>query len=210
MSSVQSGTLWYASVHFGTLRQKGANMTFSEFVNRLHVIIGGGENTVAFTRSMLDAITTEEANELLKKYKNDAYKSYFNGNRSIGNFAKELTPYIEPEVFASFIADLPSDALREALCKEFADILPYATPFTIDKELSSLFADILRAEISTKRKAPQRQISEEQKESSDNGRTTVLDDWDNKITVIHHQTNVVQSGTNNVNLTNNGTMTFNL
>ena len=185
-------------------------MTFSEFVNRLHGIIGGGENTVAFTRSMLDAITTEEANELLKKYKNDAYKSYFNGNRSIGNFAKELTPYIEPEVFASFIADLPSDALREALCKEFSDILPDATPFTIDKDLSSLFADILRVEVSTKRKAPRRQISEEQKETSNNGKTTILDDWDNKITVIHHQTNVVQSGTNNINLTNNGTMTFNL
>ena len=185
-------------------------MTFSEFVNRLHGIIGGGENTVAFTRSILDAITTEEADELLKKYKNDAYKSYFNGNRSIGNFAKELAPYIEPEVFASFIADLPSDALRETLCKEFAGILPDATPFTIDKELSSLFADILREEASTKRKAPQRQISEEQKEFSNNGRTTVLDDRNNKITVIHHQTNVVQNGTNNVNLTNNGTMTFNL
>lgn len=185
-------------------------MTFSEFVNRLHGIIGGGENTVAFTRSILDAITTEEADELLKKYKNDAYKSYFNGNRSIGNFAKELAPYIEPEVFASFIADLPSDALRETLCKEFAGILPDATPFTIDKELSSLFADILREEASTKRKAPQRQISEEQKEFSNNGRTTVLDDRNNEITVIHHQTNVVQNGTNNVNLTNNGTMTFNL
>ena len=197
-------------VRFGTLRQKGANMTFSEFVNRLHNIIGGGENTVAFTRSMLDAITTEEADELLKKYKNDAYKSYFNGNRSIGNFAKELAPYIEPELFASFIADLPSDALRETLCKEFSDILPVATPFTIDKDLSSLFADVLRKEASTKRKAPQRQISEEQKEFSNNGRTTALDDRDNKITVIHHQTNVVQNGTNNVNLTNNGTMTFNL
>lgn len=185
-------------------------MTFSEFVNRLHVIIGGGENTVAFTRSLLDAITTEEADELLKKYKNDAYKSYFNGNRSIGNFAKELAPYIEPEIFASFIANLPSDALRETLCKAFSDILPDATPFTIDKELSSLFADILREEASTKRKAPQRRISEEQKETSNNGKKTVLDDRDNKITVIHHQTNVVQNGTNNINLTNNGTMTFNL
>ena len=30
-----------------------------------------------------------------------------------------------------------------------------------------------------------------------------------KITVIHQQTNVVQNGENNFNLTNNGTMNFN-
>ena len=32
---------------------------------------------------------------------------------------------------------------------------------------------------------------------------------DKKITVIQHQTNVVQNGENNFNLTNNGTMNFN-
>jgi len=32
---------------------------------------------------------------------------------------------------------------------------------------------------------------------------------DKKITVIQHQTNVVQNGDNNVNVTNNGTMNFN-
>lgn len=203
------GTLWYASVHFGTLRQKGANMTFSEFVNRLYPIIGGGENNAAFTKSMLASITTEEADEVLDKYKSDTYKSYFNGNRSIGRFATRLAPYIEPEEFAAYIADL-QDASRDALCKEFCDVLSDATPFTIEKDLSSLFADILRKEAATKEKPLQSKISEGQQKYTDDERTTVLDDWDNKITVIHHQTNVVQSGTNNVNLTNNGTITFNL
>ena len=36
------------------------------------------------------------------------------------------------------------------------------------------------------------------------------DKEDKKITVIRHQTNVVQNGENNINLTNNGTINFNL
>ncbi len=36
------------------------------------------------------------------------------------------------------------------------------------------------------------------------------DNKDKKITVIQHQTNVVQNGENNFNLTNNGTLNFNL
>lgn len=35
------------------------------------------------------------------------------------------------------------------------------------------------------------------------------DKEEKKITVIQHQTNVVQNGENNINLTNNGTMNFN-
>ena len=35
------------------------------------------------------------------------------------------------------------------------------------------------------------------------------DDGDKKTTVIHQQTNVVQNGGNNFNLTNNGTLNFN-
>ena len=71
-------------------------MTFAKFMNHLHPIIGEGERHVAFTKSMLASITTEKADEFLNDYKNDTYKSYFNENRSICNFATLLAPYIEP------------------------------------------------------------------------------------------------------------------
>ena len=185
-------------------------MTFTEFVSRLYPILGEGSSTHAFAKSILSFITTEAAAEILDKHTKDTYKSYFNGKRTVSKLAKELTPYIEPENFVSYIDELPSDALRDSLCKNFSDVLPDATPFTIDKELSSLFADVLREEASKTRKSPQKKSSEEPHEETDDGRITVLDETDNKITVIHHQTNVVQNGTNNVNLTNNGTMTLNL
>ncbi len=185
-------------------------MTFTEFVSRLYPILGEGSSTHAFAKSILSFITTEAAAEILDKHTKDTYKSYFNGKRTVSKLAKELTPYIEPENFVSYIDELPSDALRDSLCKNFSDVSPDATPFNIGEELSVVFASILRKEASKTRKSPQKKSSEEPHEETDDGRITVLDETDNKITVIHHQTNIVQNGTNNVNLTNNGTMTLNL
>lgn len=185
-------------------------MTFNEFIHRLHPILGDGSSIYAFTKSMLVSITTEDATEILDNRKEDTYKSYFNGNRSISKFAKELTPYIDPEEFSSYIAQLPSDAVREALCKKFSDVLPDSNPHKIDQEIANLFADVIREEASKTRKAPQREFSEGPHEKTNDGQPTVLDEPNNIMSVIHHQTNVVQNGTNNVNLTNNGKMTLNL
>ena len=188
-------------------------MTFSVFANRLYPIIGEGCRTDVFTKSLLASIT-EDAEEILDGYSKNTYKSYFNDTNSIQKFAKRIAMYVEPEAFVSYINNLPTDAVLYALCNSFSDIFPGADTQDIGEKLASLFADILREEAAKTRKSPQRKVSEGmheyEYEEADDGKTTVLDAKpEDKTTVIHQQPNVVQHGTNNLNLTNNGTMILN-
>lgn len=188
-------------------------MTFSVFANRLYPIIGEGCRTDVFTKSLLASIT-EDAEEILDGYSKNTYKSYFNDTNSIQKFAKKIAMYVEPEAFVSYINHLPTDAVLYALCNSFSDIFPGADTQDIGEKLASLFADILREEAAKTRKSPQRKVSEGmheyEYEEADDGKTTVLDaEPEDKTTVIHQQPNVVQHGTNNLNLTNNGTMILN-
>lgn len=186
-------------------------MTFSVFANRLYPIIGEGCRTDVFTKSLLASIT-EDAEEILDDYSKNTYKSYFNDTNSIQKFAKKIAMYVEPEAFVSYINHLPTDAVLYALCNSFSDIFPGANTQDIGEKLASLFADIIREEAAKTRKSPQRKVSEgmHEYEEADDGKTTVLDaEPEDKTTVIHQQPNVVQHGTNNLNLTNNGTMILN-
>ena len=188
-------------------------MTFSSFAKRLYPIVGEGCSTGAFTKSLLASIT-EDAEEILDGYSKNTYKSYFNDTNSIQKFAKRIAMYVEPEAFVSYINHLPTDAVLYALCNSFSDIFPGADTQDIGEKLASLFADIIREEAAKTRKSPQRKVSEGmheyEYEEADDGKTTVLDaEPEDKTTVIHQQPNVVQHGTNNLNLTNNGTMILN-
>ena len=188
-------------------------MTFSVFANRLYSIIGEGCRTDIFTKSLFASIT-EDAEEILDSYSKNTYKSYFNDTNSIQKFAKRIAMYVEPEAFVSYINHLPTDAVLYALCNSFSDIFPGADTQDIGEKLASLFADIIREEAAKTRKSPQRKVSEGmheyEYEEADDGKTTVLDaEPEDKTTVIHQQPNVVQHGTNNLNLTNNGTMILN-
>lgn len=184
-------------------------MTFSSFAKRLYPIVGEGCNTGAFTKSLLASIT-EDAEEILDGYSKNTYKSYFNDTNSIQKFAKRIAMYVEPEAFVSYINNLPTDAVLYALCNSFSDIFPDADTQDIAEKLASLFADILREEAAKTRKSSQKKISERIYEDADDGKTTILDaEPEDKTTVIHQQPNVVQNGTNNLNLTNNGTIILN-
>lgn len=184
-------------------------MTFSVFANRLYPIIGEGCRTDIFTKSLLASIT-EDAEEILDDYSKNTYKSYFNDTNSIQKFAKRIAMYVEPEAFVSYINHLPTDAVLYALCNSFSDIFPGADTQDIGEKLASLFANILREEAAKTRKSSQKKISERIYEDADDGKTTILDaEPDDKTTAIHQQPNVVQNGTNNLNLTNNGTIILN-
>lgn len=187
-------------------------MTFSSFAKRLYPIVGKGCSTGAFTKSLLASITTEHAEEILDSYTRSTYKSYFNDTKSLRQFAKKIAMYVEPEAFVSYINNLPTDAVLYALCNSFSDIFPDADTQDIAEKLASLFADILREEAAKTRKSPQKKLSEgmhEYKYAAD-GKTTVLDaEPEDKTTAIQRQPNVVQTGTNNLNLTNNGTIILN-
>lgn len=185
-------------------------MTFSSFAKRLYPIVGEGCNTGAFTKSLLASITTEQAEEILNSYTGSTYKSYFNDTNSLRQFAKKIAMYVEPEAFVSYINHLPTDAVLYALCNSFSDIFPGADTQDIGEKLASLFADILREEAAKTRKSSQKKFSERIYEDADDGKTTILDaEPDDKTTAIHQQPNVVQNGTNNLNLTNNGTIILN-
>ena len=56
-------------------------MEFSEFVSRLHSVIGSGNSTHSFTKSILDAVTIdcEEVDDILDSYSEETYKRILMG-----------------------------------------------------------------------------------------------------------------------------------
>ena len=71
-------------------------MEFSEFAGRPHAIIGAGSSTVAFTKSIIEAILSDEAPEITDEYSEDTYKAYFNGKTKSTRLAKKITAYKIP------------------------------------------------------------------------------------------------------------------
>jgi len=128
-------------------------MLFSEFAHRLHSIIGAGSSTVAFTKSILEAILSDDAPPITDEYKENAFKAFFNGNSKITRLAKKITAYIEPENFANYIDEF-SDATHDLLVKSFIDVLPDATMYSIGEHLAGLFENILKEAAMEKRKSP--------------------------------------------------------
>lgn len=239
-------------------------MEFSEFVSRLHSVVGSGNSTHSFTKSILDAVTIdcEEVDDILDSYSEDTYKAYFNGNTKVTKIANKLSAYLEPFEFTSYLEKF-SDFTTESLCEVFADFLPKSTPHTVVSDISDLLVSIIRTAASGKRKPAAKPPVKEKEPKTDeeiitdalskgvqtfadalkanthqvadqiraNNKKTgspedepesveaeVVDDEmpsgaaeeeDKRITVIKQQTNVIQNGDNNVNVTNNGTMNFN-
>ena len=147
-------------------------MDFSEFAGRLHAIIGAGSSTVAFTKSIIEAILSDEAPEITDEYSEDTYKAYFNGKTKITRLAKKITAYIEPYNFSSYI-DGFSDASHDLLVNSFKDALPDATSHDIGEKLAGLFESILREAAMSKRKSPkkdepERTLSDDQQVIFDN------------------------------------------
>lgn len=238
-------------------------MKFSEFVQLLYPIIGAGNPTHAFTRSLYETIVTEEGQSILEDYSAETFKAYYNGNTSITRLAQKVIAYIEPEEFCGYIAEF-SDAAVQSLCDSFEEYLPNINPHNTGEELAELFVLIIKEAASAKRKPATRVKSEasaaglgqtdgdviteslgkarsafagaleenkhqmaerirRNKEKTDpsedepkTAEAEVVDEElpsgaaeEDKRTVIHQQTNVIQNGENNVNVTNNGTMNFN-
>lgn len=127
-------------------------MEFKEFIQKLHPVIGAGSSTHAFTRSIVDAIVTDEGQAVLEEYAASTYKAYFNGNTGISKLAKKICAYIEPEEFAAYCEQF-SDAAIQSLCDSFAEYLPNITPHNAGQELSALFALIIKDAASAKRKS---------------------------------------------------------
>ena len=238
-------------------------MKFSEFVQLLYPIIGAGNPTHAFTRSLYETIVTEEGQSILEDYSAETFKAYYNGNTSITRLAQKVIAYIEPEEFCGYIAEF-SDATIQNLCNSFEEYIPGITLHNASEMLAEFFVAIIKEAASAKKKPATRVKSEEsaagvgqtdedaiteslgkalsvfadaleenkhqmaERIRRNKGKTgspedepktaeaEVVDEElpsgaaeEDKRTVIHQQTNVIQNGENNVNVTNNGTMNFN-
>ncbi len=191
-------------------------MKFNEFAQLLYPVIGGASSTHAFVKALFDAIITEDGNSVLEEIKETTYKAYYNGSTGISRIARKIGPYIEPEEFVDFCNQFP-DGVTERLCTSFQAFCPNINAFNVSEELAALFVRIIEAASSSKRKTCNSISEDAAQEKSETVKTEFVDDDEpssaasegKKITVIQHQTNVVQNGENNFNLTNNGTMNFN-
>ncbi len=74
-------------------------MYFCEFANRLHTVIGNGNNTSAFTKSLLlQIVSFEDADsDILSAKSPSTFKAYFNGKTGITRLAKRIRNYLSPE-----------------------------------------------------------------------------------------------------------------
>ncbi len=190
-------------------------MEFSDFVKLLHPVIGAGSSTHAFARTLFDSIVTDEGQVVLDELSTNTYKAYFNGNTQITKLAQKISAYIEPEEFIGYIEQF-SDAAVQSLCDSFQESLPDIHLHNAGEKLTGLFASIIKEAASAKKKGTSQgagkteTIEAEVVDDNEPSGAATKDKEDKKITVIQHQTNVVQNGENNINLTNNGTINFNL
>jgi hypothetical protein len=127
------------------------NMRFTEFVNLLHPIIGAGNSTHAFAKTLFDSIVTEEGQDVLDELSESTYKAYFNGNTEITKLAKKISAYIEPEEFVDYIGQF-SDAAVQSLCDSFQEYLADINLHNAGEKLAGLFSLIIKEAASTKKK----------------------------------------------------------
>lgn len=186
-------------------------MNFKKFVELIRPIIGGKGGVHKFVRTLFDAILNDDGRDILDDYSDSSYKAYANGITQITEISKAMSPHLDEGEFASFIYEFGESAQLQ-LCEEFRPYLPDINACNVGEEIADLFAGIIREAAGTKRKGPT-----SEKDDAEPIEVEIVDDEqpsdaakeDKKITVIQHQTNVVQNGENNFNLTNNGTMNFN-
>ena len=195
------------------LGRKDEGMNFKDFAHLLFPSIGAGSSTHAFTRSLFEAIVTEDGLDILNGYDKESFKAYYNGNTKISSLAKKISPYVEPFGFSEFISSFQDGAIQ-GLCEAFQKHIPDINLHNAADKLADMFASIIReAAAATRKPAGKSARTDSNAESIE---AEVVDDEmpsgaageDKKITVIQQQTNVIQNGDHNVNLTNNGTINF--
>lgn len=125
-------------------------------------------------------------------------------------YLPEITAHNASELLASLFRDIITEAAstkRKSTTKsakrkveEQRQKIANATGATVVEGFTSLVAELVDGEKETEQ--PEAEVVDDDMPSG-------AADGDKKITIIQNQTNVVQNGENNFNLTNNGTLNFN-
>ena len=129
-------------------------MVFSEFVQKLSKSIRAGSNTAVFTKSIIEAVLTEEGLDILSEYKGtSSFKGFYNGSTSIAGLAKKINAYLEPENFVAYIHQF-SDAAVQNLCNDFLNVAPDINLHNAGEKLADLLVSIIVEAAETKKSTP--------------------------------------------------------
>jgi len=119
-------------------------LKFSDFANILYSILADGKKTDEFTQELFLNIVDYPA-DVDNKVENrtlPAFKSYFNGTRSIDGIAKDINKYIETEVFVSYINGLPAGTISN-LCNGLIAYIPSINLYNTTEVCADMFKQIL-------------------------------------------------------------------
>lgn len=117
-------------------------MQFKDFIQKLSSVIRAGGSTDKFTRSIFEAIVTEEGQPILDEYKKSSYKGFYNGSTSIRKISQKINAYIDPMEFADYINQFP-DAVAGNLSNVFSADIPDISPYNAAEKLAELFVEII-------------------------------------------------------------------
>ena len=126
-------------------------MQFKDFIQNLSSVISAGGSTDKFTKSIFEAILTDDGQDILDEYSVSSYKGFYNGNTSISGISKKINAYIEPMGFSDYL-DHFSDATREILCSVFKEEIPDIAPYNASDKLAELFVSIITEAAGAKKK----------------------------------------------------------
>ena len=199
-------------------------MKFCEFANLLYDVTSG-ESKSAFVKTLFESIIIEnntEAEEIIDSYSEYSYRKYFYGDNNISGIASKLRPYLEPMEFEKYCKNFFSDEMSADICDKFRPYIPEIDMFNLGECLADLFMQIIKKAATSKRSNSSKKNGENTEvkttedvsstnEETDQVEGQVLDDekGENNNTTINQQANIIQNGSNNYNLTNNGVMNFN-
>lgn len=126
-------------------------MMFKDFVQKLSSVLSSGTSTDKFTRSLFEALLTDDGLDILDSYKPSSYKGFYNGNTSIARISQKINTYIEPMGFSAYIHTF-SDASVENLCSIFSDDIPDINIHNAGDKLAKLFETIIIEAAGAKKK----------------------------------------------------------
>lgn len=132
-------------------------MEFKDFIHKLSSVIRAGGSTDKFTRSIFEAILTEEGQSILDEYTQSSYKGFYNGNTSIRKISQKINAYIDPMEFSEYINGFP-DAVAGTLSNVFSADIPDINPCNAAEKLADLFVSIITEAAGSKNKPAEKPL----------------------------------------------------
>lgn len=117
----------------------------------LFPIIGAGNSTSSFTRTLFDTIVDDNGKVTIESLKDPTFKAYYNGNNDIPKIARSITAYIEPMEFEEYINGF-SDSTVQLLCDSFAPYISEINLHNASTKIAELFTTIIKEAACTNRK----------------------------------------------------------